>query len=387
MKSNFQILEQILIIMHKSFLILTKARRIIWPKMKMRVKTSEQLLIEKNQNSIQENGRNVMTNDREELLNRIRSVTEEEHREIVHVVEEVYIDNERYNELRSLLLEIIDRIPDGERVPLLTELQSERPMDAEPTSEGPMDIHHCADLLGRLYAMGNLDCVIQLAEAVHRDTLEIREHYRLIPLEDYRRFNEFARLGNEPCWPDSNMRLTIYSSLLGPYEAEKTDDSSHEFHNHSANLRRAAKLFSEDPRVAPEHRSRSGFLSAGTALREFLLRLCGTGLEVGISDIGNVFNNARLLISNPNIARVFNAQPISGQDWPLNGPHGSDLIKKISQALEPRLDSNTFKILQDKFTNLQQVTQYGSSAIILLLRDDWEDWAGPLPMLIEHTHE
>lgn len=246
----------------------------------------------------------------------------------------------------------------------------------------------CAEELANLYSYGSLDCIVELTEIVYADMVANGEQYRRKELEQVlTKLEQFQRLGSAPDWPNKSQRMMIYSGELGPREvtvaklsseAEKTA-GSREFPNKAKALRDAAYEFFKEPQVAPGDRNIAPIRSAVTALRVFLSRRCGSGLSRNVRNLRSIFDAARGILTDDAIAAVFNAQPIDSQEketWPIGGPTATDITQFVSRMLKDRLAPDTVSMLQERFTNLQQVAQYGSLTIKAVMelgqKDDWD---------------
>jgi hypothetical protein len=258
------------------------------------------------------------------------------------------------------------------------QLQQQQADQQELAQQQAQCVNHLADL----YSYGTLDCIVQLTKAIHEDMRTQPAQYRRVPGRVLRLITQFERVGKQEDWPDNERRAQMYAAELGPYEVaapagQTGSGPSREFVDHSNALREAAREFFKEPHVAAGERNVSPVRSAVKALRVFLKRRCGGGLAVNVGNIDSIFTAATNILKEPSIATVFNAQPIDALElpaWPLGGPTSTDITQFISAQLKSYFSADVSSLLQEKFTNLQQVAQFGSQTIRNVLNDNWDDW-------------
>lgn len=221
-----------------------------------------------------------------------------------------------------------------------------------------------------LYELWTLDCVVDVAQAISLDFVARPRHYRRVSDRTAAVLEQLkARLGHDPDWPDGAQRAAIFGAVFG----SGNGDRSAQFHQASAGLRAAAAAFAERTFDTGVAMLRQRFRDSVIALRAHLSTLDGQAVDLGLRQTRAIFERARSVFADPQVAATFGLPPAPKGDWPLAGVYDGDgayLVEEVSQLLRPESRNPS---PERRFVVRQRVATYGRATLIGVA-DDSHDW-------------
>jgi hypothetical protein len=242
-------------------------------------------------------------------------------------------------------------------------------------------------LIGRLYELWSLDCLIDIGYAVSVDFVARPQLYLSDDIPDaiVQLRTSYGMTAN---FPNTAQRQMIMMPIFGRSDALKPDASngSAPFHIARNKFLDAVKAFAEravDTGIAMlEERVRSAAVPLDANFRAFAdvsnaepgksLRLTGSQIEAISKTV------ASILVA-PSVARVFSVSAADPR-WPFDStdPNGAKLVENAGSALPVPPEC---KLGYTKFILLQRVAQEGAQTLPLLLSANLNDEAQLLALI------
>jgi hypothetical protein len=236
-----------------------------------------------------------------------------------------------------------------------------------------------SSLIGRLYTLWCLDCLIDIGYAVSVDFVARPQLYLSDDIPDaiVQLRTSYGMTAN---FPNTAQRQMMMMPIFGRSDALKPDASngSAPFHIARNKFLDAVKAFAEravDTGIAMlEERVRSATVPLDANFRAFAdvsnaepgksLRLTGGQIEA-------VSNTVASILVAPSVARVFSVSPADAK-WPFDStdPNGAKLVENAGSALPVPPEC---KLGYTKFILLQRVAQEGAQTLPLLLSTNLND--------------
>jgi len=222
-------------------------------------------------------------------------------------------------------------------------------------------------LIGRLYAIWTLDCLIEIGYAISVDFITRPQLYLNEDIPD-----AIVQLrmsyGTAAQFPNTAQRQAMMMPVFGRSDGLMPDASTNTapFHTARKKLVDACIAFSEravDTGIAMlEERVRSALVPLRThfeALRGKSLRLTTTQQMNAISE------TVISILQSPGVAKVFSVSPADTR-WPFdsNDPNGAKLVENVSSKLPLPQEC---KLGYTRFILLQRVAQEGARALTLVI--------------------
>jgi hypothetical protein len=217
--------------------------------------------------------------------------------------------------------------------------------------------------LAALYARWTLDPIVDVALGIAHDVIKRPRVYRTVShdtLQTLSRFRSF--LGTHPPWPSAPQRLAICAPQIGGSDSKPADKAA-PFHQAAAALRDAAVAYSERVHDTGEPMLRRAFADAGTALVSYLSTMEGNATAEGQRLVADIFDRAREVLMDGDIARAFGLPAPETEAWPIAGAgdgNGAALMEEVTKSLQPAAGP---AMSHQHFTVLQRAANSGALTI------------------------
>jgi hypothetical protein len=232
------------------------------------------------------------------------------------------------------------------------------------------DADDVAPLIGRLYGIWTLDCLVEIGYAVSFDFI-IRPQLYLsndIPdaIVDLR-----MSYGTNAHFPNMAQRQMMMMPILGRSDGLIPDASTGmaPFHVARKKLFDACSAFSERAVDSGLAMLKERVRSAVVPLRAHFEALEGKSLRLTITQqMQPISDTAIRILRAPEVARVFSTSPADAA-WPFDStdPNGAKLVENAGAKL---MQQQEYQLSYTKFILLQRVAQEGARALPLVLTTD-----------------
>jgi hypothetical protein len=242
-------------------------------------------------------------------------------------------------------------------------------------------------LIGRLYALWSLDCLIDIGYAISVDFVARPQLYLSDDIPDaiVQLRTSYGMTAN---FPNTAQRQMMMAPLFGRSDALKPDatNGSAPFHIARNKFLDSVKAFAEravDSGIAMlEERVRSAAVPLDANFRAFADVVDaepGKSLRLTGGQIKAISDTVATILVAPSVARVFSVSAANPK-WPFdsNDPNGAKLVENAGSALPVPPEC---KLGYTKFILLQRVAQEGAQTLPLLLSANLNDEAQLLALI------
>lgn len=237
------------------------------------------------------------------------------------------------------------------------------------TRAAEQDDYDFSGLIGHLYAIWTLDCLIEIGYAVSVDFITRPQLYLGDDIPD-----AIVQLrmsyGTDAQLPNTAQRQVVMMPVFGRSDELRPDASNGTapFHLARKKLLDAASAFAERAVDTGTAMLEERVRSALTPLRAHFEALRGKSIRLTAQQMNAISDRAISILQAPGVAKVFSISPADSR-WPFDSddPNGAKLVENAGSVLPLPQD---YKLGYTRFILLQRVAREGARSLTLVLTAD-----------------